>query len=187
MDEKKKNQEVRKEAKMNLASWFPLRLKRLVNRQNPLSFKRRHYQLCISWLPPNSLQKHHNDLFLIISFGNRHPKWNQGKNFHNNINILSWSRRRSYDSFFLWLSTSRSQVVIKSNQMTAFLTQNEYWETNDVVLMNSSSFWIKKLPLDNFLMMNREQEVENQMKKEPLILCPSQLKSDSSKNKLNKR
>ena len=75
---KKKNQEVRKEAKMNLASWFPLRLKRLVNRQNPLSFKRRHYQLYISWLPPNSLQKHHNDLFLIISFGNRHLKWNQG-------------------------------------------------------------------------------------------------------------
>ena len=89
--------------------------------------------------------------------------------------------------FFLWLSTSRSQVVIKSNQMTAFLTQNEYWETNDVVLMNSLSFWIKKLPLDNFLMMNWEQEVENQMKKEPQILWPSQLKSDSSKNKLNKR
>ena len=77
--------------------------------------------------------------------------------------------------------------LIKSNQMTAFLTQNEYWETNDVVLTNSSSFWIKKLPLGNFLMMNWEQEVENQMKKEPQILCPSQLKSDSSKNKLNKR
>ena len=143
MDEKKKNQEVRKEAKMNLASWFPLRLKRLVNRQNPLSFKRRHYQLCISWLPPNSLQKHHNDLFLIISFGNRHPKWNQGDIFHvNQKSVFDYIFCRDLGMEFVvpFFSGSRPLALkssLKCNQMTTFISQNEYWENNDVLLMKS--------------------------------------------------
>ena len=45
--------------------------------------------------------------------------------------------------FFLWLSTSCSQVITKKSLFEAFLIQNGYWVSNDFVLVKILSFWIK--------------------------------------------
>ena len=56
---------------------------------------------------------------------------------------LEWLRPRFYDSFFYWLSFSRSQVVTK---------------------MTSFHFEFKKLSFDDFLMMNWEPEKKKNQK-----------------------
>ena len=69
------------------------------------------------------------------------------------------------DYFFSGSQTLALKSSLKSHQMTTFLIQNEYWENVDFILVNTSSFWIKKFSFDDFLITTWEREGKSQKKK----------------------
>ena len=73
-------------------------------------------------------------------------------------------------SFFLWLSTSRSQVVIKKSSHDNFF--HSKWRLSEKMTSfywKFQNFGLKTLSFDDFLMTTWEPEVESQRKKEPQI------------------
>ena len=66
-------------------------------------------------------------------------------------------------SFFSGSRPLALKSSLKSLQMTTFLIQNEYWENNELVLVKTSPFWIKKVVIwwlfdDDFRARDRESE-----------------------------
>ena len=75
-------------------------------------------------------------------------------------------RSRICGSFFLWLSTSQSQVVIKNSNENLSYSK---WRQNEVIIYLNTHFESEKLLFYDFLMTSWEQEVESQRKKKPQI------------------
>ena len=76
--------------------------------------------------------------------------------------------------FFLWLSTSRSQVVIKKSSNHNFFVPNDKFFTKTMSFFTKtmsfftqSSFWMKKLSFDNLRAKGQEPENKRNRKIQP--------------------